>query len=249
VEISEESRIYYLYYRETMQHKAMQLMSRKMSAAQALEGKFSEDGLAAMAGEDNMQMALAKQLSQRISEADMQRNWGKVKSGPKKKISSKLDMLSQDVQDEINAATAAQIIAETMEEQQAKEPPIEAAREFRGVLERIAEVDKNFGVLRALNHPAPVAGDGETLFHPLHAFKVPVVAEEEWEDAEPEKEGLDEETGEEFEIEPTPCSPDPLFKVVYELEDEPEEEDFDIPELTPEIMMKMFANMQANGYL
>jgi len=245
-----DCRIYYLYYKGTVQQKAMDIMSRKMAAAMALSGRFSEDGLAAMAGEDNMQMALAKQLSQRISEADMQRNWGKVKSGPKKKISSKLDMLSQDVQDEINAATAAQLIAETMEEQQAKEPPIEAAREFRGVLERIAEVDINFGALRALNHPAPVAGDGETLFHPLHAFRnAPTAEEDEYEDSGPEKEGLDEETGEEFEIEPTPCSPDPLFKVVYELEDEPEEEDFDIPELTPEIMMKMFANMQANGYL
>ncbi len=263
-----DCRVYYLYYRETMQHKAMQLMSRKMSAAQALEGKFSEDGLAAMAGEDNMQMALAKQLSQRISEADMQRNWGKVKSGPKKRISSKLDMLPQNVQDEINAATAAQIIAETMGEQQAKEPPIEAAREFRGVLERIAEVDINFGALRALNHPAPVAGDGETLFHPLHAFKVPVVAEEEWEDAEPEKEGLDEETGEEFEIEPTPVdvwSKKPSLYMGQDmigndedeqsdielaiLEPKEEEEDLDIPELTPEIMMKMFANMQANGLM
>jgi len=280
-----DCRIYYLYYRETMQHKAMQLMSRKMSAAQALEGKFSEDGLAAMAGEENMQMALAKQLSQRISEADMQRNWGKVKSGPKKKISSKLDMLSQEAQNEINAATAAQIIAETLEEQQAKPIPIEAAGEFKGVLERIAEVDKNFGVLQTLNRPAPVAGDGETLFHPLHAFKVPVVAEEEWEDAEPEKEGLDEKTGEEFEIEPKPAEtiqmpedkrsvcgkhlgygdsafhvgiceecydeyePEPVLKVVSDDKPEDEEEDFEIPELTPEIMMKMFANMQANGLL
>jgi len=215
----------------------------------------------------------------------MQRNWGKVKSGPKKKISSKLDMLSQEAQNEINAATAAQIIAETLEEQQAKPIPIEAAGEFKGVLERIAEVDKNFGVLQTLNRPAPVAGDGETLFHPLHAFKVPVVAEEEWEDAEPEKEGLDEKTGEEFEIEPKPAEtiqmpedkrsvcgkhlgygdsafhvgiceecydeyePEPVLKVVSDDKPEDEEEDFEIPELTPEIMMKMFANMQANGLL
>ena len=261
-----DCRIYYLYYRETMQHKAMQLMSRKMSAAQALEGKFSEDGLAAMAGEDNMQMALAKQLSQRISEADMQRNWGKVKSGPKKRISSKLDMLPQDVQAEINAATAAQIIAETMEEQQSKPTPIEAAREFKGVLERIAQVDVNFGALRALNHPAPVAGDGETLFHPLHAFRnAPTAEDDEYEDAGPEKEGLDEETGEEFDIEEDDgCEPRKLGlymdqDMIGNDEDElsdieqavltEEEEDFEIPELTPEIMMKMFANMQQHGLL
>src|SRR5512144_1494165 len=117
-----DCRVYYLYYKDTMQQKAMQLMSRKMAASQALEGEFSEDGLAAMAGEDNMQMALAKQLSQRISEADMQRNWGKVTSSSKKKVvSSRLDTLPPEDQERINAATAAQIIAETLEESEGKE--------------------------------------------------------------------------------------------------------------------------------
>ena len=205
-----------------MQHKAMQLMSRKMAASQALEGEFSEDGLAAMAGEDNMQMALAKQLSQRISEADMQRNWGKVKSGSKKKVSSKLDLLPPEAQDEINAATAAQILAETLEESEGKEPPIEAAREFAGVLERIAQVDHNFKLL------------------------APTFADDEYEDAGLEKE-LDDETGEEYEVEPQPKPVE--LKVLSDDEPEGEEEDFDIPELTPEIMMKMFANMQANGMM
>jgi len=264
-----------------------------MSAAQALEGKFSEDGLATLAGEDNMQMALAKQLSQRISEADMQRNWGKVKSGPKKKISSKLDMLSAEDQESINAATAAQILAETMEEQQAKEPPIEAAREFRGVLERIAEVDINFGALRALSAKDAVKHVKEEYGYD-ESYTLPT--EEEWEDAGPEKEGLDEETGEEFEVglfdiepkpaetiqmpedkccvcgkhmgygdpafhvgiceecdvdEPEPCFSESELKVISEdePEDDEEEEDFDIPELTPEIMMKMIANMEANGFM
>ena len=76
--------VHYLYYRETMQHRAMQLMSRKMAAATALEGEFSTEGLVAMAGEDNAQMALARSLSERIDDADMQRSWGKVKGGTKK---------------------------------------------------------------------------------------------------------------------------------------------------------------------
>ena len=79
-----DCRVYYLYYKDTMQHKAMSLMSRKMAAAQALEGEFSEDGLAAMAGEDNLQMALAKNLAERIDQADMQRSWGKVHGGPRR---------------------------------------------------------------------------------------------------------------------------------------------------------------------
>src|SRR6516165_9869786 len=140
-----------------MQHKAMQLMSRKMAAAQALEGQFSEEGLAAMAGEDNLQLALAKKLSERISESDIQHNWGKVKSNSgKKRTSSKLDTLTEDQEAEVNAGTAAQMIAETMEEL------------------RLAE------------------------YKCTHAAALP--AEDEWENAGPEKE-LDDETGEEFEME------------------------------------------------
>ncbi len=248
-----DCRVYYLYYKETMQQKAMQLMSRKMAASQSLEGEFSEDGLAAMAGEDNMQMALAKQLSQRISESDMQRNWGKVKSASKNRaVNSKLDTLSPQDQKTINAATAAQIIAETLEENQGKEPPIEASREFARVLERIAQVDANFRLI------------------------APVLADDEY--AGPEKE-LDDETGDEFELEPTlvdkwPCESqdgpaeeiaeigavneasqpeeedEPVILEMPPVEgDEPEEYDFDIPELTPEIIMRMFANMETNSLM
>jgi hypothetical protein len=80
-----ECYVYYLYYKDTMQHRAMHLMSKKMAAALALEGEFSVDGLAAMAGDDNMQMALAKSMAEKIDQADMQRSWSKVKSGDKKK--------------------------------------------------------------------------------------------------------------------------------------------------------------------
>jgi Intein splicing domain len=85
--------VYYLYYQETMQQRAMSLMSKKMAAAHALEGDFSEEGLAAMAGEDNLQMALAKSLAQRIEDSDMQRSWVKVKSGEKRKAQLRMATL------------------------------------------------------------------------------------------------------------------------------------------------------------
>ena len=49
-------------------------------AAQALEGKFSMAGLAAMAGDDggSVAMALAKSLAHKINEGDAQRVWSKV---------------------------------------------------------------------------------------------------------------------------------------------------------------------------
>jgi hypothetical protein len=254
-----DCRVYYLYYRGTMQQKAMQLMSRKMAASQALEGEFSEDGLAAMAGEDNMQMALAKQLSQRISESDMQRNWGKVKSGSKKKAgSSKHDTLLPEDQKRVNVVTAAQMIAETLEESESDKPPIEASREFARVLERIAQVDANFKRV------------------------APVIVDHDYEDAGPDKE-LDYQSGTEHEPDeendnrqeldgeqdeshsglgrqdscpllepgdlPTPLEEPAALKVISDDEPEDEEYDFDIPELTPEIMMRMLANMQTNGMI
>jgi clan AA aspartic protease (TIGR02281 family) len=176
----QDCRVYYLYYRDCMQAKAMQLMSRKMAASQALEGEFSEDGLAALAGEDNMQMALAKKLSERISESDMQRNWGKVQSNPKKKAIAQakaLDRLTEDQQAEVNAATAAQMVAETIEEH---DPG------FRFTESKVAFTEK-------YRFTDPVDSDDGGW------------ADEDYEDVVDEKE-LDEETGEEFELLPKPLA-------------------------------------------
>ena len=52
---------------------------KKMEAAQALEGKFSAEGLASIAGEEgSAEMALAKSLADRIDEGDAARHWAKV---------------------------------------------------------------------------------------------------------------------------------------------------------------------------
>jgi hypothetical protein len=57
----------------------MALMGKKMEAAQALEGKFSAEGLASMAGEEgSAEMALAKSLADRIDEGEAARHWAKV---------------------------------------------------------------------------------------------------------------------------------------------------------------------------
>jgi len=56
--------VFYLFYAATMQQSVMTLMSAKTQAAQAVEGKFSNAGLAAMAGGDgdSAAMMLAKML-------------------------------------------------------------------------------------------------------------------------------------------------------------------------------------------
>lgn len=73
-----ECRVYYLYYSGTAQAAAMALMGKKLAAAQALEGKFSTDGLVAMGGEDaSVEMALAQSLQSGTTE-DPARCWATI---------------------------------------------------------------------------------------------------------------------------------------------------------------------------
>lgn len=74
-----ECRVVYLYYEGTMQNRAIALMGKKLTAAQALEGTFSREGLAAMAEEDaNIEIALARSLVDRMDEGDARRIWSRV---------------------------------------------------------------------------------------------------------------------------------------------------------------------------
>jgi SNF2 family DNA or RNA helicase len=83
----EACRIVYFYYRETMQDRAMALMGKKLTAAQALEGRFSSEGLVALAGEDaNVEIALARSLVERMDEGDARRMWNKVINVPQPTI-------------------------------------------------------------------------------------------------------------------------------------------------------------------
>ena len=67
-------RVVYFYFAGTMQSRAMALMGRKLTAAQALEGKFSSEGLAALAGEyTSVELALARSLVNRMDEGDAHR--------------------------------------------------------------------------------------------------------------------------------------------------------------------------------
>jgi hypothetical protein len=72
-------RVVYFHYEGTMQDRALALMGTKLTAAQALEGTFTSDGLAALAGEDaTVEIALARSLVRRLDEGDARRLWTKV---------------------------------------------------------------------------------------------------------------------------------------------------------------------------
>lgn len=58
--------VYMLYYKNTMQHKAMKLMASKLAVAGIIEGNFTEEGLAAMSDVQDMTSQMAKELMQGI---------------------------------------------------------------------------------------------------------------------------------------------------------------------------------------
>jgi hypothetical protein len=72
-------RVFYLYYRETMQARAMALMAQKLDASLALEGLFSAEGLAALSADSgSLTMELAKSLVQNIDFGDAERVWARL---------------------------------------------------------------------------------------------------------------------------------------------------------------------------
>jgi hypothetical protein len=83
-----DCKVLYLYYAGTLQERAMNLMGKKMTAAQALEGKFSSDGLVAMAGDEggSVEMALARSLAERLNEGEAERAWTGVAESERRMV-------------------------------------------------------------------------------------------------------------------------------------------------------------------
>ena len=71
-------KVYYLFYKGTIQEKALQLMGSKMEASLAIEGKFSEEGLMAMTQGEDMSTALAKALVDGIEVEGAEDIWRKI---------------------------------------------------------------------------------------------------------------------------------------------------------------------------
>ena len=55
--------VYLLYYKDTLQQKAMKLMASKLAVAGLIEGNFSEEGLSAMSDLQDMTSKMAKELT------------------------------------------------------------------------------------------------------------------------------------------------------------------------------------------
>jgi hypothetical protein len=55
-------KVKYLQYAQTMQESCLRLMGKKLLASLAMEGKFSSEGLQAINDEDDILMAMAREL-------------------------------------------------------------------------------------------------------------------------------------------------------------------------------------------
>jgi len=73
---TEPVEIYYLYYKATMQARAVQLVGKKLSASTALEGRLTAEGLQTLAGDDEDDaMALARALCQGNTIEGIESTW------------------------------------------------------------------------------------------------------------------------------------------------------------------------------
>ena len=98
-----------------------------------------------MAGDDNLQMAMAKNLSEGIDDADMQRNWTKVKSGPKKArpVSQSVADLSKGSKPSPldNLPIELQLVADSMIENQARPIPADTLADLDAGFDALAVED------------------------------------------------------------------------------------------------------------
>jgi len=58
--------VYFFFYKDTMQHKAIRLMASKLAVAGIIEGNLTDEGLAAMSDCQDLTTALARELTQGI---------------------------------------------------------------------------------------------------------------------------------------------------------------------------------------
>jgi hypothetical protein len=84
-----DCKVFYAYYQGTMQEKAMELMGKKLLAAEALEGKFSSEGLVALAGDDGIEMAMARSLAEKMDEKANRSSQEAIDDGTRRTPSSR----------------------------------------------------------------------------------------------------------------------------------------------------------------
>ena len=65
---TEDIKVYFIYYEETIQAQALSLMATKLQASMAIEGKFSEEGLRAMSNNEDLLTQIANSVVEGIKD-------------------------------------------------------------------------------------------------------------------------------------------------------------------------------------
>ena len=84
-------KVYFMYYKDTIQAQALSLMATKLQASMAIEGKFSEEGLRAMSNNENLLTQIANSVVEGIKDvveintfSSVQKTERKIKSTHKR---------------------------------------------------------------------------------------------------------------------------------------------------------------------
>ncbi|MBI9013831.1 MAG: hypothetical protein JEZ08_16475 [Clostridiales bacterium] len=83
---SEPCRTYYMFYRDTLQETAIQILSSKKSATSALQGSFSHEGLVAMSNSVDPRVLLADALMKGSQSKDIEKMFDKINNRDKVKL-------------------------------------------------------------------------------------------------------------------------------------------------------------------
>lgn len=75
---TEDIKVYFMYYEDTIQAKALSLMATKLQASMAIEGKFSEEGLRAMSNNENLLTQIANSVVEGIKDTIEIKTFAKV---------------------------------------------------------------------------------------------------------------------------------------------------------------------------
>lgn len=124
--------VYLLYYKNTMQHKAMKLMASKLAVAGIIEGSFTEEGLAAMSDVQDMTSQMAKELMAGIKD-----NVEDIAASFKK-----MAVINQNRSAPKTVAAAAPVPAQAEPAQRTAEPPRRTADPIRAAeLEAMLKIE------------------------------------------------------------------------------------------------------------
>lgn len=68
--------VYFIYYKDTIQDRALKLMATKLQASMAIEGKFSEEGLRAMSNNEDLLSQIAQSVVDGIKDTVEAKSFG-----------------------------------------------------------------------------------------------------------------------------------------------------------------------------